>query len=137
MGKPNLNNFGKKLKFSKRPSKKKTFDEKELFIEIVDSFFDIWKRSNSTYEQYKINLLEYEEKFYQVIEGLINIKYGPWKTELILWYIFAREDLNTGKISPLVLQVDGKEDVEVTINNPKDLWELLKKLEEDENINNK
>lgn len=137
MGKPNLNNFGKKLKLNKRSSKKKTLSEKEMFIEVVDAYTSAWKRSNLTYEQYQINLLEYEEKFYSIIEQLMFMKFGPWKTELILWYIFARENILTGEISPLLLQVEGKEDVEVTIKTSSDLWELLKKLEEDENINNK
>lgn len=137
MGKPNLNNFGKKLKLNKRSPKKKALTEKEIFLNIVGSFFEVWKRSNTTYEQYQINLLEYEEKFYYVIEQLTALAFGPWKTELILWYVFARENILTGETVPLLLQVEGKQDVEVKINTPEDLWDLIKKLEEDENINNK
>ncbi len=38
MSKFNLNNFGKKLKFNKRPNNKKVITEKELFIETIDLF---------------------------------------------------------------------------------------------------
>ena len=90
---PNLNNFGKKLKFNKRSGKKeKIITEKELFIETVNLFQEAWTRSNSAYEVFQINLIEYEEKFYQIIENLFLMKYGLWKTEIILWYIFARLD---------------------------------------------
>lgn len=133
MKKTNLTNFGKKLKFSKRPAKKKVFSEKEMFIETVDLFLDTWRRSNNVYEQHKVNLLEYEEQFYQIVENLLFVKYGPWKTELILWYVFAREDAE-GKVSPLIFQVENKQSFEVTVNNSDELWELLAKLEEDENL---
>ena len=128
MRKPNLNNFGKKLKFSKRAIKQETVTEKDLFIETMDMFYEVWSRSNKTYEQYKINLLEYEEPFYQIIENCFLIKYDLWKTEIILWYIFARED-EKGNVIPLLLQSEGKEDEEVTVKNASDLWNLLERLD--------
>jgi hypothetical protein len=127
--KPNLNNFGKKLKFKQRIKKQETITEKELFIESMDMFTEAWNRSNETYEKYKINLLEYEEQFYQVIEGFILLKYGLWKTEIILWYIFARVDEN-GKVIPLTYKIKDKEEEEIILNTSNDLWEFLKKIEE-------
>ena len=127
--KPNLNNFGKKLKFKQRTKKQETITEKELFIESMDMFTEAWNRSNETYEKYKINLLEYEEQFYQVIEGFILLKYGLWKTEIILWYIFARVDEN-GEVIPLAYKIKDKEEEEIILNTSNDLWEFLKKIEE-------
>jgi hypothetical protein len=127
--KPNLNNFGKKLKFKQRAKKQETITEKELFIESMDMFTEAWNRSNETYEKYKINLLEYEEQFYQVIEGFILLKYGLWKTEIILWYIFARVDEN-GEVIPLTYKIKDKEEEEIILNTSNDLWEFLKKIEE-------
>jgi hypothetical protein len=125
-----LNNFGKNLKFKQRSSKKvPEISEKELFIESMGIFTEVWNRSNETYEKYKINLLEYEEQFYQIIEGFILIKYGLWKTEIILWYIFARVDENNN-ITPLTYKMKDNEDEEIILNNPNDLWEFLKKIEE-------
>ena len=132
MKKPNLNNFGKKLKLNERPTKQKTITEKDLFIETIDMFYEVWIRSNEAYEKYKINLLEYEEKFYQIIENCLCLKYSLWEAEIILWYIFAREDENHN-VSPLLLQFDGKEDEEVIIKNPSDLWDLLERLRKENN----
>jgi len=129
MSRLNLGNFGKGLKFSKRNiTKQETITEKDLFIETIDLLYDTWIRSNKTYEMYKINLLEYEEPFYQIIENCLLIKYDLAKTEIILWYIFGRED-EEGNILPLILQVDGKDDEELIINSPSDLWNLLEKLD--------
>lgn len=127
-----LNNFGKKLKFKQREIKPETFSEKELFIENMKLLQDTWNRSNKAYDQYKINLLEYEEQFYQVIEGFVLLKYGPWKTEIILWYIFVRVADN-GEIIPLIYQANGEESEEIILKTPEDLWDLLEKIEENEN----
>ena len=132
MKKPNLNNFGKKLKLNERPTKQKTITEKELFIETVDMFYEVWIRSNEAYEKYKINLLEYEEKFYQIIENCLCLKYNIWEAEIILWYIFARE-LDGEDIAPLLLQFEGKEDEEVIVKTSSDLWDLLERLRKENN----
>lgn len=132
MKKPNLNNFGKKLKLNERPTKQKTITEKELFIETVDMFYEVWIRSNEAYEKYKINLLEYEEKFYQIIENCLCLKYNVWEAEIILWYIFARE-LDGEDIAPLLLQFEGKEDEEVLVKTSSDLWDLLERLRKENN----
>ena len=132
MKKPNLNNFGKKLKLNERPTKQKTITEKELFIETVDMFYEVWIRSNEAYEKYKINLLEYEEKFYQIIENCLCLKYNIWEAEIILWYIFARE-LDGENIAPLLLQFEGKEDEEVIVKTSSDLWDLLERLRKENN----
>ena len=129
MKKPNLNNFGKKLKLKERVKKQETFTEKDIFIESMEMLEEAWVRSNESYEKYKINLLEYEEQFYQVIEGFILLKYGVWKTEIILWYIFARVDAD-GNITPLAYKIKDQEEEEIVLNNPNDLWEFLKKIED-------
>ena len=56
------------------------------------------------------------------------IKYDLPKTEIILWYIFGRED-EEGNILPLILQHEGKDDEELIIDSPSDLWNLLEKLD--------
>jgi hypothetical protein len=129
MKKPNLNNFGNKLKFKERVKKQKTITEKDLFIESMTMLEEAWNRSNESYEKFKINLLEYEEQFYQVIEGFILLKYGVWKTEIILWYIFARVDAD-GVIIPLAYKIKDQEEEEILLNNPSELWDFLKKIED-------
>ena len=128
MPKPNLNNFGKKLKLSKRPDNKKVITEKELFLDVVNMLYGLWNRSNRVYDSYKVNLLEYEELFYQTIENCLLLKYDAWKTEIILWFVFAREDDN-GNIAPLVLHIGDKEE-EIILKNSTELWNFILKVEE-------
>jgi hypothetical protein len=98
----NLKNFGNKLKFeeSKQSKEKK---EKELFTIIVDSFRSSFNKSTQLFIDYNIDIFKYEENYYRIIEDLLLINFGVWKTELILWYVYEGMDEN-GK--PNVLEVE-------------------------------
>jgi len=125
----NLNSFGKKLKLTQRVKKQDIISEKDLFVELVGSMDHCWERSNNLYEIFGLNILEYEEDYYKIIESLLLIKYGYWKTEIILWYVFGRKD-EEGVIYPLTVQNIGEEDEEVLLNTPLELWDFLNKMEE-------
>ena len=99
-----------------------------MFVRIVERLDKCWDDSNGLYEKFKISILEYEEGYYQVIEDLLVLQYGPWKTELILWYIFGRFDAE-GNMYPLTVQVTGKEEEEVFLKTPLQLWNFLDRLE--------
>ena len=127
----NLNNFGKNLQFNRRGVPSQPIEEltdKEMFVRIIERLDKCWDDSNGLYEKFKISILEYEEGYYQVIEDLLVLQYGPWKTELILWYIFGRFDAE-GNMYPLTVQVTGKEEEEVFLKTPSQLWNFLDRLE--------
>ena len=71
----NLNNFGKRLKLTKRTKKAKEISELDLFVESVGMMDHCWERSNNLYEVFGLNTLEYEESYYQIIEDLLLIQY--------------------------------------------------------------
>jgi hypothetical protein len=128
----NLNNFGKKFKLNKRSKKDKIISEEEMFVETIDMMSKCWERSNQLYDAFKINFLEYEEDYFRVLENLVVLKYGLWKAEIILWYIFGRIDMD-GKVHALVLQNEGDEPQNIALTTTQELWDFLKKLEEEKN----
>jgi hypothetical protein len=128
----NLNNFGKKFKLNKRSKKDKIISEEEMFVETIDMMSKCWERSNKLYDTFKINFLEYEEEYFRVLENFVVLKYGLWKAEIILWYIFGRVDMD-GKIHTLSLQDDGDEPKDIALTTTQELWDFLKKLEEEKN----
>jgi hypothetical protein len=132
MKKLNLNSFGKKFKINKRAKKEKILSEEQMFVNIIYTLELCWGKSNKLYDLFKINILEYEEDYYQVIEGLIQLKYGLWKAEIILWYIFGRIDIDN-KMHPLLMQNEGEEEKEVFLKTPSELWEFLVELEKKKN----
>jgi len=124
-----LNSFGKKLKLSKRVKKVKVLTEKEMFVDLLSRIEECWIRSNSLYDKFKTNLLEYEEDFFLIIEDLLLLKFGEWKTELMLWYIYGRLN-DKGVVQPLVLHHKSKPNEKVYLKNIVELWEFLNLLEE-------
>lgn len=124
-----LSNFGKKFKSKKRVKSSKVPTELDMFIDVVNRLEKCWDKSNKIYETFKVNILEYEEDYFQIIEDLLLMKYGAWKTEIILWYAFGRKD-SDGNVFPLIMQPKGEEKQEVILNSPAELWTFLEKLEE-------
>lgn len=124
-----LSNFGKKFKSKKRVKSSKVFTELDMFIDVVNRLEKCWDKSNKIYETFKVNILEYEEDYFQIIEDLLLMKYGSWKTEIILWYAFGRKD-SDGNVFPLIMQPKGEEKKEVILNTSSELWTFLEKLEE-------
>jgi hypothetical protein len=124
-----LSNFGKKFKSKKRVKSSKILTELDMFIDVVNRLEKCWDKSNKIYETFKVNILEYEEDYFQIIEDLLLMKYGAWKTEIILWYAFGRKD-SDGNVFPLIMQPKGEEKKEVILNSPAELYSFLEKLEE-------
>ena len=110
----NLNNFGKRLKLIKRTKKSKEISELDLFVESIGTMDHCWDRSNKLYGTFGLNTLEYEESYYQIIENLLLIKYGYWKTEIILWWVYSKKyppksTIIIGKPEKLgIINLDGK-----------------------------
>jgi hypothetical protein len=123
----NLSNYGKKFKFKKREKKERIISEKDLFVETVDFLEKSWTKSNQAYDLLGINLLEYEESYFKAIENLIVLKYGMWKAEIILWYVFGRID-SEGKIYPLSINNEDESTEEIILNTSEDLWNVLEKI---------
>ena len=121
-----LSNFGKKFKSKKRVKSSKVLTELDMFIDVVNRLEKCWDKSNKIYETFKVNILEYEEDYFQIIEDLLLMKYGSWKTEIILWYAFGRKD-SDGNVFPLIMQPKGEEKKEVILNTSSELWTFLEK----------
>jgi hypothetical protein len=124
----NLNNFGSKLKFSKKGKS----EEKEAFIETVVLLEHCWSRTNIMHEELGIDLWSYEETYYKVIENLMFMKYSESIANLILWYVYDRFDAD-GKLLGLNVTIPGKEPKLHMVKTPLDLWNLIEKINKSNN----
>lgn len=121
-----MKNFGKNVNIKSK--KKKDLSEKEIFTDIINLLDECFERSSSL-EQHNLNITSYEEPFYIMIENLLYIKYGEWKTDIILWWVYDRFN-EEGEIMPIKLNdhIENKEE-DVLIETTDQLWEFLKKLD--------
>ena len=125
-----MKNFGKNVNI--KPKKQKGLSEKEIFVEIISLLDDCFARSASL-EQHNLNITSYDEPFYIMIENLLFIKYGEWKTDIILWWVYNRYN-EEGEVSPIKLNdhVENKEE-DVLVETAEQLWEFLKRIDKLEN----
>ena len=66
--------------------------KKEIFVEILTQFKQVWKISNELGSEYGVNLVGYEDKYYRIIESLIFEHYGKWAGEIIMRWIYEVDD---------------------------------------------
>ena len=119
----NINNFGSKLKISRN----KKSQEKEIFIDIVDTLEQCWIRTNFMHEHLKLDFYSYEEAYYKIIEDLILLKYGEAVSNLILWFVYDRFDAD-GKILGIDVTLPQKSTKTHILKNSLDLWNLIQKI---------
>jgi len=95
--------------------KKKTEEDrrKEMFENIVTALEKTNIRSELTVLDLNLDFSKYDEPFYAIIDGLLELNFGKNAVELIYFYIFDRVD------------EDGNE---YLLQTPSDLWELMQIL---------
>jgi len=123
-----LNIFGKNLVVKDKNKNKITTSDKQTFIDLVDTFYMTHQRSLKVEKEHGLKLEKYDNLFYILIENLFFTHYGEWQGELILWYIYDREDEN-GDLYPMMLYDEvTQEESEIIIKNSNELYSLIQKI---------
>ena len=123
-----MKNFGKNIKIK---SKKKTVNEKDTFINIINILDSCNKRTETLENDFMLGMGLYDEPFYLIIENLLFLKYGEWQTDIILWWVYDRFD-EEGTLLPIHLNTHTEskdKEEEVIIETTEQLWDLLKQIE--------
>ena len=94
----------------------------ELFVNIITQIELAINRSTLSDAEFGINLTEYDEVFFSIIDNLIFLSFGTKAGMLISSYCYDRLD-NDGCI---VYTNDKGQDIE--ISDPEKLWNEVKKL---------
>jgi hypothetical protein len=110
--------------FTVKRKKKTELDiERELFFNIIMSLERLNARSNILASDLDIDLVKYDEVFYNTIDKLLLLKYGKEISEIIFFYIYDRIDeegnityLNDTNGNPVILETVG------------DLWYLIQNI---------
>jgi hypothetical protein len=96
--------------------------DKRFFMNMVDTLSKMDDRTSYLMEM-GIDLVRYEDSYYQLIENLIVKAYGPLKGGIILWWCGERKLLNVTKYN--MIDEDGNETL---ISNLNQLYNYLNKL---------
>ena len=115
--------FGKYLTI--KDKNKINTSDKQMFMELVDTFNMAHQRSLSVEKEHGLALEKYDGLFFLLIENLFYHHYGEWQTELILWYVYDRLDDEGNIIPMLVFDEQTEDEDELNIKDPNDLWKFI------------
>ena len=108
----------------KRPSVKDK--EREHFNIILNTLAYINNRSIGLKHDYKVDFIEYEDPFFNVIESFMKLSFTKEQRSIINWYLYDKF-LPNGYM--LILN-DGETGEEIPTDTADDIWELIQKYEE-------
>jgi len=96
---------GLKLQIEENPKKIEN-KHKKFFIHLLNRLVSIQERTDKVFTQYGLNLIMYEDLYFQVIEDMVYEHYDVEVGEVIFWYVNGAkiededqyiEDKKTGK----------------------------------------
>ena len=100
--------------------------KKELFSTILNGLAYLNSRSVGLKHDYKIDFIEYDDTFFNVIEALMKLHFTKEQRNIINWWLYDKF-LPSGDM--LILN-DEKTGEEIPTDTPDDLWELIRQYEE-------
>jgi hypothetical protein len=96
---------GLKLQIKENPKKIES-KHKKFFIHLLNRLISIQERTDKVFSEYGLNLIMYEDLYFQVIEDLVYEYYDEKVAEVIFWFVNGAkikdeqqyiEDKDTGK----------------------------------------
>jgi len=108
----------------RRKKKSGTDFNRELFEKIVRTIDEIQVRSALLYSELGLDYNNYDEKFWEVIDGLLVMHFGKEASELVFFYLYERTAPD-GSINELV----NSNDEVVPLETIADLWDLITKIQ--------
>tara|TARA_A100001201_G_scaffold108483_1_gene92799 strand:- start:5 stop:418 length:414 start_codon:yes stop_codon:yes gene_type:complete len=107
----------------KRPTVKDK--KRELFNAVITGLAHINSRSLGLKHDYRIDFIEYDDIFFDVIESLMKLYFNKDQRSIINWFLYEKF-LPNGDI--LILN-DNETGDEIPTETPDDVWELIQKYE--------
>ena len=95
--------------------------KKQLFCEMLRDLQFVNSRTLGMKHDYKINMMDYDDSFYVVIENMFKLHYTQEQRNVINWWLYDKY-LPTGEI--LVLTDKETEEI-IPSDTPEDIWELI------------
>jgi hypothetical protein len=106
---------------SLRRKKKNENDlNRELFEKTINALERANIRTAIVGTEFSIDLSNYDELFYDIVDNLVRMNFGKEASELIFFYVYERLNPD-GTINELRDQ----NDVPIILNNPTELWDLV------------
>tara|TARA_R110000823_G_C15510882_1_gene454340 strand:+ start:63 stop:482 length:420 start_codon:yes stop_codon:yes gene_type:complete len=111
----------------KRPTVKAK--KREHFNTILSNLAHVNARSMGLKHDYKVDFMEYDDPFFNIIESLMALHFNKEQKSLIEWWLYDKF-LPTGEMLILKDQDTGEE---IPTDTPDELWVLIQQYEKKNN----
>jgi hypothetical protein len=111
----------------RKQRRNKAFKKKILFISLIEQYEKALNKSNRLQSEFGLDLFEYEEPFYGVIDKLMLLTWGMNVYELITFYLYERTNLD-GTINYLIETKEDGTEIEVFLKTAEDLYNYLSQI---------
>ena len=110
--------------------KSKQNNHKKFFIKTLNTLVSLQERSENLFTEYGINVLMYEDLYFQIIEDLIFEHFGSSVAEVVFWWV---SNINEMKDEDFFIE-DEKTGKRHKVKTPNQVYSVLKKLKIFKNI---
>jgi hypothetical protein len=111
----------------RKQRRNKAFKKKILFISLIEQYEKALNKSARLQSEFGLDLFDYEEPFYGVIDKLMLLTWGMNVYELVTFYLYERANLD-GTINYLVETKEDGTEVEVFLKTAEDLYNYLSQI---------
>jgi len=101
----------------------------EHFNTILSGLAHLNNRSVGLKHDYKVDFIEYDDVFFNVIESLMELYFNKEQKAIIEWFLYDKF-LPTGEV--LILK-NPDTNAEIPTDTPDDIWELVQQYEKKNN----
>lgn len=101
--------------------------ERELFKVSIEEWNLAWRQQTTLFNKYGIDLSGYDNLLYNSLESLINLMYGPAKSQIIAAYVYNKS--NTEEDYLKVEKTDGKF---YYIKNTDELYDFIHSVKDED-----
>jgi len=116
-----INGAKVKVEESKKSRENK---HKKFFIQTLNTLVSLQERSDNLFVQYGVNILMYEDLYFQVIEDLVYEHFGPAVSEVMFWWVSEVKNPKDKKFYIF----EEKSEKKYAVKTPTQVYNTLKKL---------
>ena len=114
----------------KNQRRNKAFKKKILFISLIDQYEKALNKSARLQSEFGLDLFDYEEPFYGVIDKLMLLMWGGDIYEIVTYYLYERLNLD-GSLNSIIETNEDGEETEVFLKTAEELYNYLLKINPD------
>jgi hypothetical protein len=108
----------------RKKKRNQALKKKTLFISLVSQYEQALNKSVKLQAEFNIDLFNYEEPYFGVIDKLMLLMWGGDIYEIVTYYLYERFNMD-GTLNYIIETTEEGEEREIILKTPEDLYNYL------------